>query len=815
MASGWMSQMNRDRWVRYVLPLGILILIGVTVLSAWSIYQFSDALQYEKKSTLVGSVVQNVYRYLQEADFAHQKFLLTARKDHQKNLQNAFPKITREMELLSDLVSDDDDQADKMEQLQDLVDQKVKALQIPEDMPETERGRLALAIRKAEREGGLMREIHSVLEELGQTARQNAQMNEAFAKKYRSVLIATIIIGALLAIFLVLAFAIITQREIRTRILTETDLKAAREAALVASKLKSQFLATVSHEIRTPLNGIIGMSDLLKHKIRNADHRHYLEVIGNSGESLLRIVNDILDFSKIEAGKLEFEFTEFSVLKTVEQVAELLSVKAEQKGLVLATYVDPRIPLQVIGDGSRISQVLSNLIGNAVKFTEKGGVYATVKMVRLEERDRIWLRFVIHDTGPGVPENLHTLLFQPFNSFHSGGKKHEGSGLGLSICMNLVNQMGGQIGYNFKDGSEFWFELPLQQSGEALVQDLAQEVAVSPRTSAKNVVVQWLVKDYFEEFKSRAPCDLIFIDEVEAASVNANGAVLLTTHQIEDLDQAWLNKKTRGLLRLPFPRERFLRALSGRVEVESILVPNAKPTGQFLILLVEDNVTNQILAKAMLEEIGYRVHTVANGQEALEALSRVEYDLILMDGQMPVMDGYEATQRIREREVTSKKRVPIIAMTANASDEDRKKCFAAGMNDFISKPFKMSDLQQKIEHHLGSWVALDWNVLNDLQRQMNRSVVNRLVESFMQTLPQSQEAMMSALKGQDREKLSKAAHHLKSSAFALGARGLASQCELIETLAADADWSELETHIGVLHTLAEQVRSELTLKRLA
>lgn len=710
--------------LKIFLSLGVLILVLVTVLSAWSVYQLGSAIQYERKSKEVETVVQSVYRYLQEAESAQRKFLLTSRKEYQKSLANVLPRIPKEMANLGGLVEGDDDQEERFESLQELIDLKMEALAIPDDLPETERGRLALAVSKTEKEEGLMREIHQVLDDLDKSAKQSTIVFESFAHRYTSFLIAAITTGSALALVLVLAFGYLALREIQFRKQTEIDLKAAQEAALIASRLKSQFLATVSHEIRTPLNGIIGTSDLLKSKIENPEHRRYLEIICNSGDALLRMVNDILDFAKIEAGRADFEVTEFSVLRLTQQVSDLFSVKAQEKKLALETFVDPHLPVTLSGDSSQISRVLSNLVGNAVKFTAQGRVL--IRATLEGQQDGVaQVRFEVHDTGPGIDASIRPLLFQPFNSFGAGGKKHEGSGLGLSICKQLVEQMKGQIGFDAESAGEtcFWFEVPLGVASRATVGELKTE----PQKKAVPQRVQSL----------------------------------------------------------------------GHGE---------------LILLVEDNVTNQILAKAILEDLGYQVHVVANGVEALEALSRVEYALILMDGQMPVMDGFETTRRIRASEQKTSLHIPIIAMTANASEEDRKLCLEAGMDDFLAKPFKSAELHRKVEKWLGrDNSTLDWEVLEELGRQTNSNVVDRLISSFLTTLPQSLTRLKTALDASDWEAVRKSAHHLKSSASSLGANRLAELCDQVEKQSGpSADSQKL---IAELLACGQTVESELRLKR--
>lgn len=825
--------------LKIYLSLGVLILILVTGLSSWSIYQLGGAIQYERKSKAVETVVQSVYRYLQDAESAQRKFLLTGKKDYLKNLSGILPKIPKEMNLLGQLVEGDEDQEERFESLQELIELKMEALAIPDDLPETERGRLALAVKKTEKEEGLMREIHSVLDDLDRSAKRSTQFFESFAHRYTSVLIWTITAGSAIAILLVLAFGYLALTEIRVRIQTEAELKSAQEAALIASRLKSQFLATVSHEIRTPLNGIIGMSDLLRQKIENSEQRRYLEIICSSGDALLRMVNDILDFAKIEAGKTEFEFTEFSVLRLVEQVSELFAVKAQEKNVVLTTFVSGDVPVNVSGDGSRISRILGNLVGNAVKFTSSGSVMVTSRLLN-SSRDKARIRFEVRDTGPGIPENIRALLFQPFNSFSAGGKKQEGSGLGLSISKQLVEQMGGEIGFTSETGgSTFWFEIPLKSTSQSVVGELyganrvqwsqwavfsdAKDWSKSVEGYAREFDINLRTLTDASEIKSSDLCIFVASDRADAKKtlrrveeVGAS-AIVVTPKWTEEASNEFRIPIVKGFLRPPFTREQFLKVMTQSAEPKLAPLKAVKKASGGLILLVEDNVTNQILAKAILEDLGYQVHAVANGEEALEALSRVSYDVILMDGQMPVMDGFEATKQIRLREAKDGSRVPIIAMTANATEADRQKCLSVGMDDFIAKPFKSADLFGKVERWLGrDHSGFDWDVLEELGRQTNASVVDKLITSFLMTLPQTLSRLRTSMQEDNWEGVKKSAHHLKSSASSLGATRLAELCDQVENFAEGGEaQARLRPLVEDLLSCGATVESELRMKRHA
>ena len=817
---------RNHRYLNIALPIALLTLIGVALFSSWSIYQLREGIRYERQSNFIKENVHNVYELIQGAESSQRGYLLTGKTEYLATYMTSFPEIPKAVEQLKRSVAFLPDHQGPINELDELLAKKLDELKLTVVLQQNEKEDDALALIQTDRGEALMNRIHAVLDGIDRDARREALIHQTFVRRYSSVLNLTIGLGTAMTLMLVLLFAFFTRDEIKRRTRSEQELRTAQDAALIASKLKSQFLATVSHEIRTPLNGIIGMSDLLRARVREPEHRRFIDIIHNSGNALLKIVNDILDFSKIEAGRIDFEFSEFSLLDTVEATVDLYSAQAREKKVALLSYTDPSAPSRVVGDSSRISQILRNLISNALKFTEEGGVTIRARVLA-RTADKSLMRFEVQDSGRGIGPEHHRLLFQPFNQVTEGGRK-EGTGLGLSICKDLAEAMGGAVGFDsaLGKGSTFWFEIPLKSSSDVTV-SAAQTVTLAPWSvffvGVDNVIAK-VLNQYGSEWGAtlveipdwsasdgraflansleaqaragsttgkpvifvsleRALSDKIAADLREIARARTARIIFVSPDALDELPPAIREIAAEGLLGEPFRREQLISILNGSSNFVPVAVP-ARPEKQdsALILLVEDNQTNQLLAELLLQELNHRVHTVANGREAVEALTRITYDLVLMDCQMPVMDGFEATRQIRAREATTGQHTPIVAMTANALDSDREKCFAAGMDDFLAKPFQANELSDKLR----KWVkvetrgTVDWAVLHDLSAKTNTTIASRLIQSFLKTLPASLDAIRTALKSQDNQSLRAWAHQLKSSSASLGALELNKLCIRLE-----------------------------------
>ena len=669
----------------------------------------------------------------------------------------------------------------------------------------------------------------------------------------------------------------ILRSEIKEKDQIATELEQSKLAAEQASQMKSEFLANMSHEIRTPLNGVIGMTQLLSELKMTTDQERICQTIQAEANSLLRIINEVLDLSKIESGKMDFEMTPFNPRTIIEQITENLALRAPQKGLEVLSYIPSSLPETLIGDSGRLQQILTNLGDNALKFTLKGEIFIFAEQI-CQSEDQVSIKISVQDTGIGIAEEKQQMIFESFTQADgSTTRKYGGTGLGTTISKQLVELMGGEIGLisEVEKGSTFWVTIPFIKGLEPVreqpdVNLNGKKVLVVDDNPTSRIVLGHYLESYgcevvlfsdaetsLLQLTSYPDINLIladynmprlnglqFVERLRATNnpeIRQIPVIILSSQHTAKYLETAKELSIQGLLRKPVRKNDLQTLLQSvfRLAGDKSLSQETHSPGSAinhankLILLVEDYPTNQQIALRYLVDAGYKVDIAENGLQAISAFKQQHYDLILMDIQMPQMDGYEATKIIREIESTQKQRTPILAMTAHAAADYKDRCLEADMDDYISKPIR----KERFINQIKTWlqgeasVAPELLFMNDIDAFEDTSILNysnalqaflddndflqEVIDGYMGNLESQLPLIEEAIGNKDMTTVWTEAHSIKGGSYNLCANRIAQIATLLEKAGKQDNVSECNACFTTLKNEFQDFKQYITANKAA
>jgi two-component system sensor histidine kinase/response regulator len=808
--------------------------------------------------------LEAVLSNLTEAETGQRGFVITGRNEYLEPYESALKSIQKHLDALG-LSLDESGNREQFNALKSGIGEKLNELRETIALRLDRGFEAALQVVDSDRGKLVMDRIRGIVtgmedSERSQLRRRMDESATSLDRVFAAIVVSTV------AAFVVLAVkACIVLMYLGSRKRADESLRSVRDIATAATRAKSAFLANMSHEIRTPMNGVIGMTELLLATQLNDLQLGYAETIRGSGEALLTVINDILDFSKIEAGKLTLESADFDLRTLMEEVADLLASSARQKDVKILCRVARDVPGRLLGDPVRLRQVLTNLAGNAVKFTERGKVDLEAHLLA-DDGDQVTLRILVRDTGIGIPADRQADIFESFTQIEEGNsRRHGGTGLGLTICRSLVALMGGRIGLESSTGagSTFWFEVTLgKRSGEANISapqlDGLRVLVIngqeSDREILRDTLLSWECRPELIVSVAEALAELLATPDDDLFGVilfNQDARGIDGEHTaraikavpryakiplvlVSSLDTSGAGEAEDSLwaarMSMPVRRSHLYNTLCRAVAAsESIRVqpPAADPVGINLpsplrILLAEDNEVNRRVAIGMAERLGCRVEATCNGREAVAALDYGRHDLILMDVQMPEMDGFAATAAIRERERGTGRHIPIIAMTAHAMQGDRERCLAAGMDGYISKPVRPGPLGLA----LLAWGAKEKGASNEAGRGQepeapsfsaeilteacgnDPALICEVLGLMLRDVPLRLGRLEAAVAAGDRRPVSCEAHALKGTFATVGAAALTAACQELMSVSEREDFAAIEKVYRPILKLWESLEQE-------